>query len=56
MTHISEYRRDKNRCQNLKVEWGTVKAAKQQKRTWRCNLKAGHKGKHESRSGHRKWD
>jgi hypothetical protein len=47
---VADYRRKNNRCEAVKVEL-TGK-----RRSWRCQLVAGHKGRHESSSGHRNWD
>jgi len=48
---VSNYRRKTNRCQSIKQEQGAYG-----KRSWRCQLVNGHKGKHESSSGHRTWE
>jgi hypothetical protein len=50
MSNVSSYRKKTNRCDAVKVE------DTDRKRTWRCNLVAGHAGRHESHSGHRMWD
>lgn len=55
MSNPSSYRRKENRCTAVKIETGGKNAAKQQKRSWRCDLVEGHSGLHESHSGHRSW-
>jgi hypothetical protein len=55
MTTVSSYRRTVNRCESVKVEYGGDKATRRRHRSWRCDLVAGHAGRHESRSGHRYW-
>jgi hypothetical protein len=55
MTTVSAYRRQSNRCPSVKVEYGGDKATQTKRRSWRCDLVAGHHGRHESRSGHRYW-
>ena len=49
-TSVAAHRRSVNRCTSKKVE------DKGRRRSWRCQLVQGHKGKHISYSGHRTWE
>lgn len=49
-TNVGAHRRSVNRCTSKKIE------DKGRRRSWRCQLVLGHKGKHISYSGHRTWE
>ena len=56
MADYQKHRRTGNRCESVKVEYGTANATEKRRRSWRCQLVNGHTGTHISFSGHRKWD
>lgn len=45
-----------NCCGALALTYGGLRAAKPQRRSWRCTLRRHHSGPHASRGGHRSWE